>query len=566
MESLTVASQSAASATAEWLACKKAKPKDVDTVPGVQAALTRSRDVIKAVTSAREALDQALADPEVDSIAVELASVLIILAEQLGKHRARGSISAAAMARTFKKRVLECTEQLSALTDQLDRAAAKPAPARPATGDAPLANDRAADSEPDGPAVPPPDLLCSICCDVMADPVLLVDSGQTYCRLCIEEWIRHAKIPTDPKTRQRVQLPLRIVTNYAMRGAVDALPAGERRKRETAAAMAAARAAADAAANALPTHPGPAGGSHWEVEEVQALLDDASVPVVDLGGLEVKWRASETVTINYKTLSVGRALLVRRPGVVLRNGILRGAGGVAPEPHEGVVTLFVGEGAKGFLMDEVVVREGAGDGVYVAGAQGVSIRRCWMEGNGTARLANNGHGLVVRDGAEVRMEAGCARGNGRGVLVLGGGSRLHAAGVESSRNVGHGIYVRDGARLSVEGGESVGNGGDGLWCFNRAVASCRNLEAGGNDGSGVFAQYLSKVTLEGGGCRDNGASGAVAMNEGTMLTVVDVACVLNGAYGLDASDYAKVTVKGVDLSGNKKGELRTSTDAFVGKS
>lgn len=38
-------------------------------------------------------------------------------------------------------------------------------------------------------AVVPPDLLCPITYQLLEDPVMLVDSGQTYERAAIEEWL-----------------------------------------------------------------------------------------------------------------------------------------------------------------------------------------------------------------------------------------------------------------------------------------------------------------------------------------------------------------------------------------
>ena len=46
----------------------------------------------------------------------------------------------------------------------------------------------AAAAQPPAAAVPP-DLLCPITYQLLEDPVMLVDSGQTYERAAIEEWL-----------------------------------------------------------------------------------------------------------------------------------------------------------------------------------------------------------------------------------------------------------------------------------------------------------------------------------------------------------------------------------------
>jgi hypothetical protein len=53
-------------------------------------------------------------------------------------------------------------------------------------------------SQPAHPPAPPPDYLCLVSQDIMADPVMLVDSGHTYEREAIEKWL--SKHNTDPCT------------------------------------------------------------------------------------------------------------------------------------------------------------------------------------------------------------------------------------------------------------------------------------------------------------------------------------------------------------------------------
>lgn len=47
--------------------------------------------------------------------------------------------------------------------------------------------------------IPPRDLLCPITCELLEDPVLLVDSFQTYERAAIQEWLSRGNTK-DPVT------------------------------------------------------------------------------------------------------------------------------------------------------------------------------------------------------------------------------------------------------------------------------------------------------------------------------------------------------------------------------
>ena len=73
------------------------------------------------------------------------------------------------------------------------------------------------DDDDGGATCPITSSTCPITHDVMKDPVILVETGQTYERAAIEEWLktRHSC----PSTGQELKHPPQLTTNYAMRSA-----------------------------------------------------------------------------------------------------------------------------------------------------------------------------------------------------------------------------------------------------------------------------------------------------------------------------------------------------------
>ena len=67
---------------------------------------------------------------------------------------------------------------------------------------------------------PPQELCCPITEELYEDPVLLIETGQTYDRQSIERWFKegHNTCPSTGKTLTSKQ----IVPNFAVRGLVDA--------------------------------------------------------------------------------------------------------------------------------------------------------------------------------------------------------------------------------------------------------------------------------------------------------------------------------------------------------
>ena len=83
------------------------------------------------------------------------------------------------------------------------------------------------DDDDGGAMCPITSSTCPITHDVMKDPVILVETGQTYERAAIEEWLktRHSC----PSTGQELTHPPQLTTNYAMRSAAGASGGAGRR-------------------------------------------------------------------------------------------------------------------------------------------------------------------------------------------------------------------------------------------------------------------------------------------------------------------------------------------------
>lgn len=67
--------------------------------------------------------------------------------------------------------------------------------------------------------VPPSSYLCPVCWELMADPVVL-DTGHSYDRPCIERWLFQQNNRTCPVTGQRLN-HLELIPNHALRIAIE---------------------------------------------------------------------------------------------------------------------------------------------------------------------------------------------------------------------------------------------------------------------------------------------------------------------------------------------------------
>ncbi|CAG9460663.1 unnamed protein product [Pedinophyceae sp. YPF-701] len=213
---------------------------------------------------------------------------------------------------------------------------------------------------------------CGICLRSVRDPVVLLDSGQTYCRTCIEVWVSSrvaaGQEPTDPLTRVRLNVPLQHVENWAL-------------------VSSAARGAGPSTERATPQ------GAIRTVEQLRAAIHAGRGTVIDLQGHEVRGSGWDTVAVT-------------RPGVTLRNGRLTG------------VQLVIEPSARRTCLDSLCVSGCTGDrsvagarsAVRVKAAGEVVIVGCCINDNGD-------RGLSVDGGAQVPVPVCQPRRQHRTVVV-----------------------------------------------------------------------------------------------------------------------------------------------------
>ena len=120
---------------------------------------------------------------------------------------------------------------------------------------------------------PPEELCCPISEELFQDPVLLVETGQTYDRESIEQWFHkgHRTCPLTGKDLQSIQ----IVPNYAVRGLVQAWREEHPSGANGSSAAAAAVTSYPAVFNGDPQH---------EIEQVDAILKHIRSPSMEVGG------------------------------------------------------------------------------------------------------------------------------------------------------------------------------------------------------------------------------------------------------------------------------------------
>jgi hypothetical protein len=118
----------------------------------------------------------------------------------------------------------------------------------------------------------PDELCCPISEELYQDPVLLVETGQTYDRESIEHWFNkgHRTCPLTGKELHSIQ----IVPNYAVRGLVQAWRESHPNSVNGSSAAAAAEASYPAVFNGDPQH---------QIEQVDAILKHIRSPSMEVG-------------------------------------------------------------------------------------------------------------------------------------------------------------------------------------------------------------------------------------------------------------------------------------------
>ena len=242
------------------------------------------------------------------------------------------------------------------------------------------------------------------------------------------------------------------------------------------------------------------------LEEVQDLLDTDGVEEVDLNGRTIEGRQ-------------GKVLMMRRPGITLRNGTIKVKGGNTKiwfrSGNSGDEWIGVAMMAHHCHLDRVTVtgvRE-PGVAVGVLDAHDVTLVDCvvtdtaetglWINGERasvqvqrTVISQHGGRGVLVGDGARVRLTQCGVRGNeGMGVNVVGEGSKVDIFGGEVVESGSHGVWADDGGHATLVG------------------VTCRS---GARDGLRATGPH-SEVQCTDGAVLDHAKAGVCAADEGKVV-------------------------------------------------
>ena len=215
---------------------------------------------------------------------------------------------------------------------------------------------------------------------------------------------------------------------------------------------------------------------------------------------------------------------------------------------------------------------GGGNGIFVSGAGGSFVNRCYIGTNaaGTAALSNSGDGVlisssnfnVIGTGSRIPPQGNLISGNGNGVRVIGVGSDANliqgnTIGTDITRsfalgNFSNGIAIFSGAGnlvggflgdLNNPGNWIAGNLKDGVLVSGAATGtrvSTNHIGIGspvpvGNSGNGIQVFGVSGTIVEANSIDSNGANG-ILMISGATGTVLDLNTVRrNSLNGIIAS-------------------------------
>jgi len=252
-------------------------------------------------------------------------------------------------------------------------------------------------------------------------------------------------------------------------------------------------------------------------------------------------------------------------------------------------------GAQVFMHGGFVRSNAAGTGILVEGAD---TRLTLTGGVQIHHNTNSGHGLHIRDGAQVIMAGGGALRNngGNGARVEGAGSSLRTIGnVAIHTNSGNsGVYVFggasvisdsvsiDGVRMSGAGSTfnsnaptlrltgNSGAGNHGLYVSNGESIILTNVTIDNNGGTGIHATGGTTVTMNGGSINDNGGGGfnlgsGTAGNRTTIsVSYVEIAGNSNSNSGVSMTNSYTEFIMGTGTLIRNHGTRATTTIARGG--
>ncbi|CAG9462774.1 unnamed protein product [Pedinophyceae sp. YPF-701] len=292
----------------------------------------------------------------------------------------------------------------------------------------------------------------------------------------VDRVVRELQLGDDTAERVRAALPF-----GALSDAQDVAALTERALRSCKVSALQARRAIPALHAAAARAPPPAStarrGSALTVAGLQQVLNDPTVPVVDLEGRAVR--------------CVGNAegLVINRP-VVLRNGLLVGLGSKVGGQ---MAAVHLGRGAAGAVLESLRIVGGPGHGVYAHGeAKEATVRGCSITHsarNGVMAIA--GCRVAVEGGEVARCGWNCVEATGAGTSIV----------VRATRCTGakgcHGVLAEQGGMVTMEWGCSSGNAQGGVAASgNGARVVAERVELSGNGKAGAWAQMDGMVELE----------------------------------------------------------------------
>jgi hypothetical protein len=300
------------------------------------------------------------------------------------------------------------------------------------------------------------------------------------------------------------------------------------------------------------------------VGSVRAAIDAANGAGRPIRIVSRLARGTEVVITEALPYLRGRGTELQANGMVLKSGEC-----TRPDGREGcdglVVTgpgirvvglastgfLFDGIGVRGPMATDVVVSEchcfgNRDDGVGVsAGARGVVVERCQLEGNG---FRTKGKGILVFDYATAELRDNVVRRNRDGITVS---RRAEVVAVRNRivDNYDKGLGIA-GAKLTGGQLEIRGNG----YAFD-------GLEKPPN-ADGVRVTLDSVVSLDATTVEGNGDSGVVVIGT-ARLKLTSSRIVGNAGAGLRAGDTALIGMSDTTISDNRGGEVVLQDGASV---
>ncbi|WP_438030956.1 right-handed parallel beta-helix repeat-containing protein [Sorangium sp. So ce233] len=194
----------------------------------------------------------------------------------------------------------------------------------------------------------------------------------------------------------------------------------------------------------------------------------------------------------------------------------------------------VATGASAVTLERVHIRSAAHVGVLSGRGARVSVARSWIEGtrfgiqgDGTGALASDGGALSVKESAVTGNHGAGVAAHQAGATAAVVGSLVEGTLASEVHRDGQGIVVRDGAEMSIEASAVVGNRLSGVFAMTGASATLSGVLVEGtipglhdlNFGVGVYAAAGSRVAIDSSAVIGNAEIGVAVVGEGAAATM-----------------------------------------------